>query len=258
MGMPSVRTYEVISGGDDATAGESAAGGAAVSWYYPKGWTDQEDGVEQVAIHYTCTPPEPVAGLVLGARVARPGGPRRVPAQPAQGAAHAPGRSGTCRTGGRRPEYRFHYYFEVFQNGHRWTTDLFSEDIVYRDLEYADDHGWTTNICIYWGVGDWAAPVYSPMEDPRFPADSEFRSTKYYSYWDKERFHHEKFRMLQALDRPHRWRARMYGPRGARWSSSTTSVGCSLPRRRTSSGWARTAGPPRAATGGCTTCRRSP
>ena len=71
------------------------------------------------------------------------------------------------------PEYRFHYYFEVFQHGNRWTTDLFSEDIVYRDLEYVDNTGWVTNICIYWSVGDWTAPVYSPMEDPRFPTDSE-------------------------------------------------------------------------------------
>ena len=29
-----------------------------MTWYYPKGWTDQEDGVEQVVIHYVCTPPE--------------------------------------------------------------------------------------------------------------------------------------------------------------------------------------------------------
>jgi hypothetical protein len=28
-----------------------------VSWYYPKGWTDSEDGIEQVLIHYVCTPP---------------------------------------------------------------------------------------------------------------------------------------------------------------------------------------------------------
>jgi hypothetical protein len=90
-----------------------------------------------------------------------------------------------------------------------------SEDIVYRDLEYVDDGGWITNICIYWSVGDWGAPVYSPMEDPRFPVDSEFASVKYYSYWDRPRFHREKYHMLQAMELPRRWRARMHGPRGA-------------------------------------------
>ena len=47
------------------------------------------------------------------------------------------------------------------------------------------------------------------MEDPRFPGDSEFLATNYYSYQDKDRFHHEKFRMLQTMDRPHRFHARM-------------------------------------------------
>ena len=28
-----------------------------MSWYYPKGWTDEQDGIDQVLIHYSCTPP---------------------------------------------------------------------------------------------------------------------------------------------------------------------------------------------------------
>jgi hypothetical protein len=185
-----------------------------VSWYYAKGWTDAEDGVEQVVIHYTWTPPSQWPDWSWGheARVLQDLG--GFPRQRLK-VLRMPREVWDMENGWPTPEYRFHYYFEVFQNGGRWTTDLFSEDIVYRDLEYVDHDGWITHICIYWSVGDWKAPVYSPMEDPRFPADSEFRSTKYYSYWDKDRFHYEKYHMLRALELPHRFRSRMWGPRGA-------------------------------------------
>jgi hypothetical protein len=139
-----------------------------VSWYYPKGWTDQEDGIEQVLIHYVCTPPGQWPDWSWGheSRVLedRGGFPRT-----RLKVLRMPREVWDMDNGWNAPEYRFHYFFEVFQDGHRWTTDRFTEDIVYRDLEYVDDHAWTTNICIYWSVGDWAAPVYSPMEDPRFP-----------------------------------------------------------------------------------------
>jgi hypothetical protein len=184
-----------------------------MSWYYPKGWTDSEAGIEQVRIHYTCTPPQqwPDWGWGHETRVLQDLG--GYPRQRLK-VLRMPRDVWDMQNGWPTAEYRFHYYFEVFQNGGRWTTDLISEDIVYRDLEYVDHDGWVTHICIYWAVGDWTAPVYSPMEDPRFPADSEFRSTRYYSYWDKERFHYSKYEMLRALDVPHRWRSRMWGPRG--------------------------------------------
>ncbi|MFB9363896.1 hypothetical protein [Actinoplanes nipponensis] len=185
-----------------------------MSWYYPKGWTDQEDGVEQVLIHYTWTPPEQWPDWTWGheARVLQDLG--GFPRQRLK-VLRMPREVWDMKNGWSTPEYRFHYYFEVYQHGGRWTTDLFTEEIVYRDLEYADTTGWVTNICIYWSVGSWIAPVYSPMEEPRIPAGSEFVSTNYYSYGDKDRFHHEKYHLLRVLDLPHRFHARMWGPRGA-------------------------------------------
>jgi hypothetical protein len=185
-----------------------------VSWYLVKDWTDSEGGIENVVIHYTWTPPGQWPDWSWGheSRVLQDHGgyPRR-----RAKVLRMPREVRDVEHGWTSPEYRFHYFYEVFQNGHQWTTDLFSEDIVYRDLEYVDESGWITNICIYWSVGDWTAPIYSPMEDPRFPPDSEFTSERYYSYWDKERFHHSKFHMLRQLDRPLRWQSRMWGPRGA-------------------------------------------
>jgi hypothetical protein len=185
-----------------------------VSWYYPKGWTDAEDGIEQVLIHYVCTPPTQWPDWSWGheTRVLQDLG--GYPRQRLK-VLRMPREIWDMDNGWPTPEYRFHYYFEVFQHGGQWTTDLFSEDIVYRDLEYVDNDGWVTNICIYWALGDWRAPVYSPMEEPRIPPDSEFQSTRYYAYRDKDRFHYEKYHMLRALNLPHRFESRMYGPRGA-------------------------------------------
>ncbi|MFP5345889.1 MAG: hypothetical protein ACLGIA_02500 [Actinomycetes bacterium] len=185
-----------------------------MSWYLVKDWVDQEDGIENVLIHYTTTPPGqyPDWGWGHETRVLQDMGgfPRR-----RAKVLKMPREVWDMQNGWPTPEFRLHYFYEVFQNGHRWTTDPVAEDIVYRDLEYDDESRLLTHICIYWGVGSFVAPVYSPMEDPRFPADSEFRSTRYYGYWDKERFHHEKARLLSYLDPPIRWRARMWGPRGS-------------------------------------------
>ena len=185
-----------------------------MSWYLRKEWVDQEDGIENVILHYTWSPQGgwPDWGRHHQSRVLLDAGgyPRRrekVIAMPREiwddgrGAAH--------------PEYRLHYFFEVFQHGRQWTTDLFTEEIACRDLEYVDHSGWITNICIYWAVDDWRAPIYSPMEDPRFPMESEFTSERYYAYWDKDRYHHAKFHMLGEIPLPHHWRSRMWGPRGS-------------------------------------------
>jgi hypothetical protein len=188
-------------------------GDGAMSWYLRKEWVDQEDGIESVLLHYTCTPldawPDWERFRNTRVLVDQGGFPRRhekVISMP---------ESVYDEARGWHPEYRLHHYFEVFQHGRQWSTDLFTEEIACRDLEFTDDAGLVTNICIYWSVGDWGAPVYSPMEDPRFPADSEFTAKRYYNYWDRDRYHASKFHMLQAIPLPHRWQGRMWAPRGA-------------------------------------------
>lgn len=186
-----------------------------MSWYLIKDWTDHEDGIENVQIHYACTPPGQSPDWSWGHETRTlfdlGGYPRR-----RAKVLRMPREVWDMDNGWATPEYRLHYFYEVFQHGGgRWTSDLMTEEIVYRDLEYADDAGWLTHICIYWAVGDWTAPVYSPMEDPRFPADSEFRSLHYYGYGDKERFHYHKAQQLAGMERPIRWEGRMWGPQGS-------------------------------------------
>lgn len=185
-----------------------------MTWYLRREWIDQEDGIENVLIHYTWSLPGdwPVWERNHNVRVLLDAGgfPRRrkkVLSMP---------RGLWDDAGNYTTDFRLHWFYEVFQHGRQWTTDLESADVVSRELEFYDDQNWVTHLCIYWSVYDWEAPIYSPMEDPRFPGDSDFRSTRYYEYEDKERFHYSKAQMLNALPTPHRWQARMWAPVGAR------------------------------------------
>jgi hypothetical protein len=185
-----------------------------LSWYLQKEWVDQDDGIDMVLIHYTWTPfgRDPDWNMHEWRPLGDGGGyPRR-----RTKVLTLPREVWDDSWGGPAREYAFHHYFEVFQSGHRWTTDTFTEEIVCRDLEFVDEQGLITNICIHWAVDDWTAPVFSPMEDPRFPGDSEFTSVRYYGYQDKARYHEAKFWMLDQLPLPHRWRASMWGPRGSK------------------------------------------
>lgn len=184
-----------------------------MTWYLTKTWVDPDDSVDAVAIHYMWTPvgdgpyfdgTHAVRWLVDCGGQPR----RRVKVLSMPRSIRTPG-------GWSDDGFALHHYFEVHGRHGRWTTDTFTEEIVARDLEFVDDHGVITNICIHWAVDTWLAPAYSPMEDPRFPDDSEFASLHYYGYEDRPRFHRMKAEMLGQIALPHRWRARMWGPRGS-------------------------------------------
>lgn len=181
-------------------------------WYLRKEWIDREDGIDGVVIHFTSTsrgqrPPfgHPFEQRVMVDYGGYPRVRRKVLKMPRT----------VWDGGGWAEDYAFHHFFEVWRGGHAERTDLFSEDIVHKELEFVDNDGVITNICVHWAVEDWEAPVFSPMEDPRFPADSEFRSLRYYGYEDKPRFHHAKYHMLREIPLPHRWQGGIWGPRGA-------------------------------------------
>ena len=182
-----------------------------MSWYLRKEWIDQDDGIEGVVIHYTSSPRG--RGVDFGHfHDSRPlqqaGGGRRmkVLAMPRQVWTDG---AGWC------DEYTFHYRFEVFAAGAKLDHRALQRRHREPRARIRDQDGAITNICIHWAVGDWMAPVYSPMEDPRFPADSEFASIRYYGYWDKPRYHQAKAAMMAQIPLPHLWRSRIWGPRGS-------------------------------------------
>jgi len=122
-------------------------------------------------------------------------------------------------TNGYTEHYAFHHYFEIFRNGKREQSPLYSEEIVSKEVEYVDFEGQLGGMCIFWSVYDWDAPQYQPTEEAqfigRFGEDNPFRSHKFYGSEDKETFSRIRSEMLKSLPLPRRFVGRIYGPKGA-------------------------------------------
>jgi hypothetical protein len=114
--------------------------------------------------------------------------------------------------------YAFHHYFEIFRNGKREQTPLYSEEIVSKEVEYLDFQGNLGGMCIFWSVYDWDAPQYQPTEEPQFIArfgeDSPYRSFKFYGATDMENFGRIRSEMLRSLPLPRRFVGKIHGPKG--------------------------------------------
>jgi hypothetical protein len=122
-------------------------------------------------------------------------------------------------TGGYTENYLFHHYYEVFLQGRREVSPLYTEEIVSKEIEYVDFQGNLGGMCIFWSVYDWDAPQYQPTEEPNFIArygeDNPFRSHKFYSSDDKDNFSRIRSQMLAALPMPRRYIGKIRGPRGS-------------------------------------------
>jgi hypothetical protein len=123
-------------------------------------------------------------------------------------------------TDGYTENYAFHHYFEIFHNGQREQSSLYTEEIVSKEVEYLDFQGNLGGMCIFWSIYDWDAPQYQPTEEPnfitRFGEDNPYRSHKFYGIEDKENFSRTRSEMLQSLPSPRRFVGKIYGPKGAR------------------------------------------
>jgi hypothetical protein len=120
-----------------------------VTWYLRREWVDQEDGIENVTIHYTWSPPGgwPDWERNHNARMLVDAGgfPRR-----RWKVLRMPRGVWDEQGGGWSLEYRLHFFFEVWQNGHNWHTDHATQDSDYRDKEYDDKEGWLTHLSADW------------------------------------------------------------------------------------------------------------
>ena len=105
--------------------------------------------------------------------------------------------------------YAFHHYFEVFRDGKRETSPVYTEEIVSKEVEYLDHTGTLGGMCIFWSVYDWDAPQYQPTEElnfiEKYGEDSPYRSFKFYGADDKETFSRTRSEMLKALPTPRRY-----------------------------------------------------
>jgi hypothetical protein len=208
-------------------------------------WLDLEPGIEAVNIHYTWTPPGTLPDwrqhretrLMERNAMIREGmggttvvdeqlvnmevreRPATAPANARVKVIKLPTRIWDPRLNGWTESYLFHHYFEVYQNGRLWTTDLYTEEIVSRDIEYIDWVGNVVGVCAHWSVFDFDTTQYVPSETQefidRFGEDHEFRSFKLYHYPDRDHFTRQKAMMMRGIPLPHRWRSKVWSPRGA-------------------------------------------
>jgi hypothetical protein len=213
-------------------------------WFYlKKVFVDVEPDIEHVNIHYTWTgrgcPPDwgshretramPRGGTFfkgMGGLVAdESGAPQAGSAErveiPDDGVRRKILRlpNTVAENGSVHDHYSFHHYFEVFRHGHSYRTRLYSEDIVTKEIEYIDYVGNVGGMCIYWSIGDWDAPQYTPTEEHNFVSwygeDNPFRSHKLYATENKDGFIQRRHELLAALPMPRRYVENIRGPRGA-------------------------------------------
>jgi hypothetical protein len=131
--------------------------------------------------------------------------------------------------------YDLHHYFEVFREGKRELSPVYTEEIVSQEVEFVDQQGTLGGMCIYWSLYDWDAPQYQPTESPEFIAkygeDSPYRSFKFYGSQDMEEFSRIRSEMLRALPTPRRFVGKIRGPKGAQVVQSWHVGGLWVPNK---------------------------
>jgi hypothetical protein len=217
-----------------------------MSFYVKKTYVDTEPGIELVNIHYTWTPlgqtpnweahretrAMPRGGVLMRGMGGTTLDESGVAIQTAVEKVDLPD-DGIRRKILRLPKaipdpsvpagftenYAFHYYFEIFRNGQREQSSLYTEEIVSKEVEYLDFQGSLGGMCIFWSIYDWDAPQYQPTEEPnflaRFGEDSPYRSFKFYGSGDMENFGRIRSDMLRSLPLPRRYVGKIHGPKGA-------------------------------------------
>jgi len=216
-----------------------------MSFYIKKTYVDTESGIELVNIHYTWTPvgemPNweahretrmmPRGGVLIrgmgGTTVDESGQYVQTTSErielPDDGVRRKIIRlpkaiADPAAAGGYNENYAFHHYFEVFRNGKREQSPLYTEEMVSKEVEYIDFQGNLGGMCIFWSVYDWDAPQYQPTEVPefieRFGEDDAHRSHKFYGAEDKETFSRTRSEKLKSLSSPRRFVGKIYGPKG--------------------------------------------
>jgi hypothetical protein len=215
------------------------------SFYLKKAFADQVPGIELVNIHYTWTPlaqmpnwekHRETRAMPRGGTLVRGMGGTTIDEQgqsvqtqseviqlPDDGVRRKilklPNEIVDPETGRYNDNYALHHYFEIFRNGKRELSPLFSEEIVSKEVEYIDFQGNLGGMCIYWSLDDWDSPQYQPTEEANFIAhygeDNPYRSFKFYGCDDMEEFSRIRCQMLSALPLPRRYLGRIRGPKGA-------------------------------------------
>ncbi len=210
-------------------------------WYLKKNWHDPSPDISEVKIHYVWGPHDSAPDWerfhqvrTMSTYAERIEGKGRVSPHEGRGETKSvwplpagmrekiikiPEGLSNGQFGLHSDRFLLHHFFEVRQNGSVHYSDTYVEEVVSWEVEYTDWTGSVLAVCAHWAIDNTDAMAYTPTEDPRFVEwygyDNEFRSIRIYEYNDLLRFAGEKWRLLQQMPLPRRFRGRLWAPRGS-------------------------------------------
>lgn len=182
-----------------------------MSFYLRKEWIDQEDGIEQVFIHY--------AAVALGEQPEWQRTGQTHEMIPEWG--HNRHRRAKVLKLPRRLDdqenYHLYYYFSVNKESLTQTTEPFVDEIIADDsFTFIDYEGHYTHICVYWSIDGWGATNYSAMFVDGIRIDHPLSSLHLYDRSHDWEYLSRRFNLLKSISVPHIYRGRVHGPRGSR------------------------------------------
>jgi hypothetical protein len=110
--------------------------------------------------------------------------------------------------------YLLHYHFGGGGEHHEGFTQVYTEEIVSREVEYIDHDGSLTEVRVLWSVGGWAAPNWTRLRleglTLQIPEDTPGHDREGEGMADEA-----IYELIQTVPLPRRFVGRVWGPRGA-------------------------------------------
>lgn len=110
--------------------------------------------------------------------------------------------------------FLLHHRFLYIQNGQENMSEVFTEEIVSREVEYLDQEGRITEVRLLWGVNSWNAPNWTQAK----LAGLNLQTLPNRAGHDREGeglADDAIYELIQTVPLPRRYVGKVWGPRGA-------------------------------------------
>lgn len=113
-------------------------------------------------------------------------------------------------------KYLFHYYFQIhYQDNREKISDMFTELIIPKQVEYIDHSGAYSHIRLHWSIGGWLYPQDTELEVEGIEWGSDF-SVSQSTYRAGDRLYElGRSALINKIPAPRVYRATIWGPKGA-------------------------------------------
>ena len=110
--------------------------------------------------------------------------------------------------------YQLHHRFMFVKDGREQFTQIFSEEIVSKEIPYVDQQGRITEVRLLWGVNGWTAQNWTQAK----LAGLNLQTIPTRAGHDREGegiADDAIYELIQTVPLPRRYNAKVWGPRGA-------------------------------------------